>query len=862
MSTEKITPLMQQYFAIKAQYEDTLLFFQVGDFYELFFDDAKIAAQALAIALTKRGKNQGEDIPLCGIPVHALNYYLTKLIKAGHRVALCQQLTKPIPGQVVERGITHVFTPATLTESSMLQDKSASYLLSCYPHQDKLTLLFGELLTSQLFGTIVSLDAPRSIEAELARFFPDEIIIPKTKESQQLSGYFKKLGYYVSFVEVADGQLNGALLPEPWIINLGPKTESLITQTPGMSESIITLERYLARQNIVAHEQFKTLHVYQPDDYLIIDAATQRNLDIVQNSHDGSSKNTLLSVLDKAQTPMGSRTIKKWLTRPLVHKSAIEQRLEMVQALVSSVATQQKLEKLLSGIADLERIVGRIALGRALVIDYRGLRDSLGIIPEIKQLLSTLPCSLSTMLADRMHDFSALKNLLDASINDDPTHPYTIKVGFDHNLDHLFALHKKGKVAFLEFEQAEVASTNIGSLKVGFNGITGYYIEITNTHTEKIPERYQHVQTLANRKRFTTPELKQLEADLSRAEQELGAIEENVFARVKADVASYTQQLRALAQSIAYLDGLFGFAKTAHEFDYCRPVFHDNRSLIIRQGRHPIVEQATTQAFQANDLVLDDSQSTLIITGPNMGGKSTYLRQAALINLMAQCGSFVPAQSAALPILDRIFTRIGSGDNLAEGKSTFLVEMEETATICTQATHKSLVILDEVGRGTSTYDGMSLAQAILEHIHTVLKSKCLFATHYHELTALEEQKAGIKNYHLASKTVGENIIFLHTVLPGVAAGSFGLHVAKLAHVPKSIIARAQTLLNQHMVDQKDVAAVHHSLSAHTNNNPTIIPARQHVVVSRLASIDCNTLTPKQAFDLVWELAAQAQIADD
>lgn len=852
MSADKLTPLMQQYFSIKKDFEDTLLFFQVGDFYELFFDDAKIAAKTLAIALTKRGKNQGEDIPLCGIPVHALDYYLTKLVKNGHRVALCQQLSKPIPGQVVERGITHVFTPATLTQSSMLQEKSASYLLSCFPSGSTVTLLFGELLTAQLFGTVIAQSAHRTIESELARFFPDEIIMPKVTLSTELSGYFKKLGYYVSFIEHKDNLYTHD--SSGWAHLFGEKNQHLLNTTPGLEDCLTTLESYLDRQNIQAHEQFKTLHVYQPDDYLMIDAATQRNLDIVQNSNDGSSKNTLFDVIDRAQTPMGSRTIKKWLTRPLVNKSAINQRLEVVQYLKSSINLQQQFEILLHGISDLERIVGRIALGRALIVDYRGLRDSLEYIRQIKSILAGMQAPLAQMLSQRIAELDSLKKLLDASINDDTSHPHTIKRGFDHNLDQLFELHKKGKTAFLEFEQAEITATGITSLKVGYTGISGYYIEITNTHTEKIPPHYQHLQTLSNRKRFTTPALKQLEADLMRAENELSSIEENVFARIKAEVASFVQQLRMTAQSIAYLDALFGFARSAYENNYCMPNFNDSQDIVISQGRHPIVEQTTQARFQANDLTLTAEQSTLIITGPNMGGKSTFLRQNALICLMAQCGSFVPAASASVPILDRIFTRVGSGDNLAQGKSTFLVEMEETATICTQATHKSLVILDEVGRGTSTYDGMALAQAILEHIHTLLKSKCLFATHYHELTSLQELHTGIKNYHLASKAVGDNVLFLHQVAPGAAGKSFGLHVAKLADMPAIIIKRAATLLHEHTNNQG------YSLKPveDTSTQEIVTPIQNVELIKKLAALDCSTINPRQAFDILWDMSQEAK----
>ena len=847
MQPEKSTPLMEQYFAIKSQYPDALLFFQVGDFYELFFDDAKRAAAYLAIALTKRGKHKGEDIPLCGVPVHALDHYLTKLIKGGFCVALCEQLTKPQPGTVVQRGVTRVYTPGTLTDAAMLEEKTASYFLSCFPGAEQWGLVFGELLTAQLFATTIPAEAGRLLEAELIRFFPDEVVLPQVTGVVTATQQFKKLGYYTSVIHDTDEDAAGG-----WMTKQFSSQASTLSQQLAIKQSLGTLHTYLQQNQAGALDQFKQIHFYQPDDYVILDASTQKNLEIVQNAHDGTRKNTLFAILDQAKTAMGSRTIKKWLQRPLVQKAAIVQRLDFIEQLKQQVSGLYQLQNILSSCADIERIVGRIALKRALVPDYLALKDTLTTIPAIKALLATIPTQLSNLLSERFVDFDALVNLLETSINNDSERQHLIKQGFDHNLDHLYHLLHNGKQAFLQLEQAEVARTGIGSLKISYNQITGYYLEVTNPNLGKVPDDFLHLQTLSNRKRFTTPQLKALEQDYYKAQNELDAVETAVFDRVKADVEQYLHSLRHAAQSLAYLDGLFSFTKVAYDHGYVRPQFNEEQAINITLGRHPIVEQHTNGRFQPNNTVLNDQQSTLIITGPNMGGKSTYLRQVALINIMAQCGSFVPAQAADLPILDRVFTRIGSGDNLAEGKSTFFVEMEETATICNQATERSLVILDEVGRGTSTYDGIALAQAILEHIHTKIKARCLFATHYHELTHLEEVMPGIKNMHAACKRIGDSIIFLHKIAPGTTEGSFGLHVARLAHIPETVLTRAQEILQNLGTDQAPVAV----MPARRAEQEVVTAA--HPIVTQLQTIDCNNLSAKQALDLLWHLAEQAQ----
>ncbi len=841
---EKNTPLMEQYFTVKAHYPDTLVFFQVGDFYELFFDDAKTVAAYLAITLTKRGKNKGEDVPLCGVPVHALTHYLVKLVKGGFKVAVCDQLSKPVPGTVVQRGVTRVFTPGTLIDTNMLDEKSASYLLSFFPQEDGWGLIFAELLTAQLFATIVPSRDYRMIDAELTRFFPDEILLPKDNVTQDIGTYYKQQGYYVTPVSCDQEYMPVA---KAWIEEqFNESMRARLDSFPALQASVVQLYFYLKRHQERALDSFKSIQFYEPEDYVILDSSTQKNLEIISNSYDGGRKNTLLSVLDGAKTAMGSRAIKKWLQRPLVQKASIIQRQEFVSLLVANHEVRSRLGLLLQQCADLERIVGRIALGRASVHDYLALRDTLVIIPEIKKIFNEyIQIPLGRLLLDRYSDLSNLQLFLQASVHDDATQGWIIKPGFDYQLDRVRNLVVNGQQEIMALEQREIAETGIASLKISYNQVTGYYIEVTIPNLSKVPERYQHQQTLANRTRFVTPELKILEAELFKAQQEIDSIEKDVFERVKQEVAAHLGLLRQIALALAYTDGLFGFAQAAVDGNFVVPVFNDDHNIIIRAGRHPVISQLNPR-FIPNDTQLTNEESLWIITGPNMGGKSTYLRQVALLCIMAQCGSLVSAQSANLPLLDRVFTRIGSGDNLAQGKSTFLIEMEEAATICAQATRNSFVILDEVGRGTSTFDGIALAQAIVEHIVYKIQARCLFATHYYELTTLAGTCKKIATYHMACKKTDHAILFLYTIIKGVARGSFGLDVARLAALPDDIVMRAREILQQ-------LVASPHEHMLHKQEQVSEPSAHERAVLAQLRALNGDELTPRQALETIWRL---------
>lgn len=903
MTDEKnLTPLMRQYFEIKNTYPDTILFFQVGDFYELFFQDAQKAAAILGIALTQRGTYKDEPIPLCGVPLHVVDHYLSKLVRAGFKIALCDQLEQPRPGKVVERGVTQVLTPGTLTDTKLLDAKSASYLAIFFPTETSWTFICAELLTGQLFVTIFTQKLTTFLDAELQRFMPDEIVVPRIKLGEQFGALFQAQGYVVSYENYGLGFAEN-------IINCSEKTdevedqrmliqeiqtwfskqfhhttvswEQLQQKCASFQNGMILLYTYLKRNNEQALHELKQLTFYKPEDYVLIDAVTQRNLELVKNSQDGSAANTLFSILDTAVTAMGSRMIKKWLLRPLIKKAQIEERLSAVEWFVRDHMLKSELRKILQNIGDLERIVGRIALRRAQLYDYQALLNALDAMPSIKSLLvkadegfrakqklahiiqddqkdvqfstadhadHVAEGSLLSALALKIYDFSVLEKVLQSSLNDDGSKEWLIKQGYDTELDRLRKLIEQGSQAVLALEAQEQKTTGISSLKIKYNQVHGYGIEITNTHKALVPAHYLRIQTLANRERFTTQELKNLEHDLQRARNEINQVEKEVFDRVKMAVEQYVPALKKLSHALAYTDALASLADVAYTHNYIRPTFNDERAIRIIDGRHPVIERRLLGKFIPNTLELDDSSALWLITGPNMGGKSTFLRQNALITLMAQMGSFVPAKQADMSLVDRIFTRIGAADNMAEGKSTFLVEMEETALICNQATRQSLVILDEVGRGTSTFDGLAIAQAVVEYLYETIQARCLFATHYHELTALSERFPGIKSYFAASTKVGDRMILLHKIKPGIADGSFGLEVAAMAQLPVPLINRAREILAELKIHQSSGTQQPHYVE-----QPEIIPARpiENHIVAELAQLDSEALTAKRALELIW-----------
>jgi len=641
---------MIQYFAIREKYPDAILFFQVGDFYEMFFDDAKKASAFLGIALTKRGNINGEPIPLCGVPLHALDHYLTKLVKGGFKVAICDQLEEPKPGKVVDRGVTQVLTPGTLTDSKLLDAKSASYLFSFFPTKDKWGLLFGELLTAQLFATVLPTDSTKMLESELSRFFPDEILLPHDKLGKSFQSLFKKMGYFTSLehLDVYDQectkQING------WMAHqFKNETVSAIKDHESLLYAIYNFYKYVEKNQCGALEHFKSLHFYDPEDFLILDASTQKNLELIHNNQGGGRKNTLFYLLDKACTSMGSRMVKKWVTRPLVKKEAIEQRLDVVSKLVDDITLNQKIKELLVQIGDIERIVGRMALRRAAISDYLALARALEIIPELKALLIAHDdIMLLRVIASYLVDFTNVHKLLLASLNDDSSKDWIIKNGFDQRLDHLRTLVFDGNKKIVDLEKKEQRETKINSLKIRYNKVHGYYIEVTKPNLHLVPDTYMRQQTLVNRERFTTIELRNLQQEMVQASAQIDQVEKEIFEHVKDQVYQYIAPLRKVAHALAHLDALLSFSNVAYDFGYIRPAFNENSNIIIEQGRHPVVEFCQNINFIPNDTTLHDQQSLLIITGPNMGGKSTYLRQVALISIMPNADHLYRQNSAML----------------------------------------------------------------------------------------------------------------------------------------------------------------------------------------------------------------------
>ncbi len=861
MAQEKATPLMQQYFEIKAQYPDALLLFQVGDFYELFFDDAKKAAESLHITLTTRGTHMAESIPLCGVPVHSVKHYLGKLIRAGFKVAMCDQLEPATPGVVVKRGVVRVLTPGTLTDDELLDAKTASYLCSFFPTHSAWGLIFGELLTAQLYATIIPLERNLILDAELARFFPDEILVPQLPEAKQFVPYFTKQGYYTSVVPFEHAEWQPVT---DWVTAQFPATTvQAFGKEQAFASALRTFHTYLAKHQALSLTQFNKCHIYEPEDFLLMDANTQRHLELLKNMQDGGRTNTLCELIDQSATGAGSRLVKKWVVRPLVKKTSIEKRQEVVEQFVRSHTLSAELLQLLKQVGDLERVVGRIAIQRGTVRDYIQLKRSLSVLPEVKQLLENSSVSLLASLLALLGDFGALHELLVRALYDGDERDWIINSGFDVQLDQVRSLVHNGNQLILELEQSEQQATGIGSLKIRYNGMSGYYIEITKTHVDSIPDHYKKYQSLVGKERYITAELKELEQNIVAAQAQSGTLEQKIFGQLKVLVHEQVHQLRQAAHALAHIDALLGFAHLAYNNGYVKPQFTDSRDIIIKQGRHPVVEQQLGHRFIPNDTALTDQESTWIITGPNMGGKSTFLRQVALMTIMGQCGSFVPAKSAQLALCDKIFTRIGASDNVAQGKSTFLVEMEETAHICANATSRSLVILDEVGRGTSTFDGLAIAQAVVEYVHATIQARCLFATHYHELSQLEHTMPGIVNYYAASRKTEQGMLLLYTIVKGVADGSFGIEVAKAVHLPSALILRAQAILEK--LEALETSSYAPTVRAEPEQSDMqlirlrtkladvqeqLSMYKQHIAA--LEQLDVTDLSPRKAFDLLWE----------
>ena len=889
--SEPTTPLMQQYHAIKSRYPHALLLFRLGDFYELFYEDAIIAARELQITLTSRNREKGQPIPMCGVPYHAADGYLARLIRAGFKVAICEQMEQPGPGKkLVRREVSRVITPGTATDVAVLDARENNFLAAAAHNvaQSTIGLALVDLSTGEFLATEFSgSSAEESLRDELQLLRPRETLLPRP---QQL--------FETAKTSLLDGAGGVETRLEDWIFQRD-YAERILREQFGVAEltgfglddhpqaqsaagAIIHYLRENAARgegddapSIEALRHLDLIRYYEQHDTLVLDPVSVRNLELLSpiftEETKSSGPTTLIAALDSTVTGMGARLLRSWMLRPLIDPDAIAARLEAVEHLLKQTVVRGEIRKELRGIQDLERLTSRITLGLATPRELLALRKSLAQLPVLKKFLTPPPSGgsdLIRILFEEIDELTDVRERLEKALSDEPpavaTEPGIIRTGYHAELDELRNLSQHSKTIIASMEERERKRTGINSLKIRFNQVFGYYIEISKPNLPNAPADYERKQTLVNAERFTSPELKEYERKILAADERILEIERQLFIDLRSSIAAKASRLRKTASAIAQLDVLASFAKLAADRNYTRPEFNSTGELLIVAGRHPVIEELLKQRgerFIPNDLCFEPGrQQLLLITGPNMGGKSTYLRQAALIILMAQMGSFVPARQARLPITDRIFTRIGASDNLARGRSTFLVEMSEVATILHHATPSSLVLLDEVGRGTATFDGLSIAWAVVEHLQKNTRARTLFATHYHELTELAELLPTVKNIHVSVKETPNEIIFLRRVEPGSADKSYGIEVARLAGLPRSVIERAREVLKRHEQSEHELSETLSPGAAepgHSNGHQSVMfTPLDRAVLERLRAADLDDLKPLDALNLLADLKKQ------
>ncbi|MGQ9586792.1 MAG: DNA mismatch repair protein MutS [Thermoplasmata archaeon] len=853
------TPLMEQYFRIKENHKDCLLLFRLGDFYEMFGEDALIGSKELGITLTSRDKGKKEKIPLCGVPWHALDSYLPRLLGKGYKVAICEQLEDPRYAKgLVDRDVVRIVTPGTVLESAVLESKSNNYLMAIAAQENAYGLSFVDISTGEFVVTqIEGEDAETKVLAEFAQRSPKEVLHQKGINMSKLADEFLLSG--ASMTEMDDV----AFIRESSESFLKRHFRLQSLEGLGFADRSLAIASAGAVLRYVESTQMRSLDFLSPPKYfstsdkLILDQTTLRNLEVLRNVRDGSQENTLVSVLDRTLTPMGARLLRKWLTEPLLDVSAIDARLDAVQELVSTTVIRSELCDALSRVRDLERLIGRAIHGSANARDLVTIRTCLECVPDIRRAIGGLQSGLMRDLARSMAETRDIVALISKAIVDDP--PIALKEGglirdgFDPQLDSLRKSSKEDQEWIAGLEESEKRRTGIKTLKLGFNNVFGYYIEVSKSYLRLVPPEYERRQTIAGGERFVTPELKEREKAVLSARERSCELEHDIFVRVRDEVARHGEEIRKIARSMAELDVLNSFAEVAVAYRYSRPEVNDSDSIIVRDGRHPVVERSLRGSFVPNDAFLDTNLNRLVIlTGPNMAGKSTYLRQIADIVVMAQAGSFVPASEARIGLVDRVFTRVGAFDDLSRGQSTFMVEMTELANILNSATKRSLILLDEVGRGTSTFDGLAIAWAVSEHLYdrSRVGAKTLFATHYHQLTELAESLEGVKNYAMAVKEQGSEVVFLRKVVPGKASKSYGIQVARLAGVPHDVVARAEQVLSR--IEEENV------LEVKPGKRPQrqallLTPEKESLVEEELRKLNLAKLTPMEAYVKLSEL---------
>ena len=862
----ELSPMMKQYFEIKEKNKDSILFFRLGDFYEMFFDDAKLASRELDLTLTGRDCGQKERAPMCGVPFHSCESYIARLVQKGYKVAICEQTEDPAKAKgLVKRDIIRVITPGTVIESGMLDEGKNNFISSAFMANKKIGLSFCDISTGELFITEISgEDLQDQLQDQLISYNPKEILIGGEIVNFKTLPNFIKEKLSASVEMLTDDEFGYSICLDAMKKQFKENDVNSIKDKKEMVSSVGALLSYLKVTQITGYERINTFEVYNENQYMNLDYNTRRNLELTRTMMNKEKKGSLIWLLDKTKTAMGKRLLRYWLEHPLLNIGTILNRQSAIADLVDDTVQRLEITESLIGIFDIERLMTKIVYGNANARELRSLCGAFENLPQIKNLISKFDSSLMRKLTEDLDTLEDIHQLIDTAIEDEP--PFSvregglIKEGYNEELDAVRSdmNNSTSLLAQIELEQKE--KTGIPKLKVGYNRVFGYYIEVTNSYKDKVPEGYIRKQTLANCERYITQELKDLEGRILGAKDRSFGMEYAIFDEIRKVVANNLDRIEKTAKAIATLDVLTSLANVASDNNYTRPEVNQSNKIILKDSRHPVVEALLSGApFVPNDVTLDnDSNRVAIITGPNMAGKSTYMRQVALIVLMAQMGSFVPASYAEIGVVDSIFTRVGASDDLASGQSTFMVEMNEVANIVKKATKNSLLILDEIGRGTSTYDGMSIARAVLEFVADKKKlgAKALFATHYHELTVMENLLDGVKNYNIAVKKRGDDITFLRRIIPGGADDSYGIEVAKLAGLPDWIIKRAKEILKELTSGKTDDKETFANISSHSSEEDmqlSLLDTASNAVTDKLKSVDVNTLTPIEAMNLLYEL---------
>ena len=862
MAKKGLSPMMQQYVNMKEQYKDAILFYRLGDFYEMFFDDAILASKELDITLTGRDCGLEERAPMCGIPFHSVDGYISRLVSKGYKVAICEQFKNSDTKEVSERKVVRIITPGTVTEPGMLDEAKNSYILAINQAEKELTLCFADISTGEIYiSEEYEITDPHFIN-EITRFSPKEIYIKaELKDNLLIKNYISRTSDCI--ISVCNQELSKSEYLE--IVNDHMGDEVIAGAKEYQLVCFGFLLDYLHKTQLCELKHLTNIVLLGNKQYMELDSFTWRNLELTETMRTKEKKGSLLGLIDKTQTPMGARLLRRFLEKPLTNVEDINKRLESVRILTQSTLELGEISEKLKYVRDTERLISKVIYDTINPRDVRSLIESLKAVPLIKQHLATIKdkSSLLSFIYEEIEDHAELVRDLDSAIMKEP--PVVTRDGEFINDDYhsrvkeLRTLKNNSAEVLAKMEADEKERTGIKNLRIRYNKVFGYYIEVTQSYLNSVPENYMRKQTLVNAERFITPELKDLEVKLLSAGEELIALELEIFEELKAKLRNCTESVKKTSTAIAYLDVLVCFAQVALKHNYCEPIVDSGNILNIKNGRHPVIESLLRkEIFVPNDTYLDTFENrSALITGPNMAGKSTYMRQTALITIMAQIGSFVPASSAVIGVVDKIFTRVGASDDLASGQSTFMVEMNEVAYILNNATGRSLLIFDEIGRGTSTYDGMSIARAVLEHVTEKIKARTMFSTHYHELTKLEKDLPGLKNYNIAAKKKGTDILFLRKILRGGTDDSYGIDVARLAGVSEVVIKRAEKILKSLEAGKLDHTAKNDS----NDFQMSLQPLENDEIIEELKKTDVTVLTPLEAMNLLYRLSEKAKNAE-